>query len=155
MDGGYQHRAEYYTDGPLYRFFNLEVVGSVYKVKRSRERMKLPLVLSLLFLFGCATPDATLSAKETSANPERTINIKPNQCLKTDLLLPLLLKKYNEILIGSGTFDSTRGPLVMMLFTSTGGSWTLVSAGANGIACALIWGENYTVDRPKKTEKSI
>ena len=111
--------------------------------------------LLILVLTGCAAADATLSVKETPSNPERTINIKPNQCLKTDLLLPLLLKKYNEILIGSGTFDSTRGPLVMMLFTSANGSWTLVSAGANGIACALIWGENYTVDRPKKTEKSI
>jgi hypothetical protein len=155
MAGGYKHRVEYYFDDPLYCLFDLEVVGSVYEVERSRERMKLPLILSLLFLFGCTVADATLSVKETPSNPERTINIKPNQCLKTDLLLPLLLKKYNEILIGSGTFDSTRGPLVMMLFTSTSGSWTLVSAGSNGIACALIWGENYRVDKPKKTERGI
>ena len=111
--------------------------------------------LLMLVLTGCVAADATLSVKETPSNPERTINIKPNQCLKTDLLLPLLLKKYNEILIGSGTFDSTRGPLVMMLFTSANGSWTLVSAGANGIACALIWGEHYTVDRLKRAERGI
>jgi len=113
------------------------------------------IVALMLMLTGCVVADASLPIKETPSNPERTINIKPNQCLKTDLLLPLLLKKYNEILIGSGTFDSTRGPLVMMLFTSKSGSWTLVSAGANGIACALIWGENYTVDRLKKSGKSI
>ena len=110
----------------------------------------------MLVLTGCVVADAALfPIKETPANPERTISVRPDQCLKTTLLLPLLLKKYNEILIGSGTFDSTRGPLVMMLFTSKSGSWTLVSAGANGIACALIWGENYTVDRPNKSGKSI
>ena len=115
----------------------------------------------ILALTGCVVAEAALFPLwETtealhSVDPEYTINIRPEQCFKTDLLLPLLLKKYNEILIGSGTFDSTRGPLVMMLFTSTSGSWTLVSAGANGIACALIWGEHYTVDRPKKAERGI
>jgi len=110
----------------------------------------------MLLLTGCVVADASLSSiKDTPANPERTISVRPDQCLKTALLLPLLLKKYNETLIGSGTFDSTRGPLVMMLFTSKSGSWTLVSAGSNGVACALIWGENYTVDRQKKSGKSI
>ena len=114
------------------------------------------IVALMLVLTGCVVADASLfPIKETPANPERTISVRPDQCLKTTLLLPLLLKKYNETLIGSGTFDSTRGPLVMMLFTSANGSWTLVSAGANGIACALIWGENYTVDRLKKSGKSI
>jgi hypothetical protein len=115
----------------------------------------------ILALTGCVVAEAALFPLwETtealhSVDPEYTINIRPEQCFKTDLLLPLLLKKYNEILIGSGTFDSTEGRLIMMLFTSKNGSWTLVSAGNNGIACALIWGKNYKVNRIKKTKKSI
>jgi hypothetical protein len=112
--------------------------------------------LLMLVLTGCVAADASLSSvKDVSPNLEATIALKPNQCLPTDSLAPLLEKQYNEKLISSGTFDSTRGPLVMMLFISASGSWTLVSAGRSGIACALIWGENYTVNRPKKRGKSI
>lgn len=110
----------------------------------------------MLLLTGCVVADASLSSiKDTPANPETTIGVRPNQCLKTTMLLPLLLEKYNEILIGSGTFDSTKGTLVMMLFTSKRGSWTIVSAASTGIACALIWGENYTANKPKKKSRSI
>ena len=80
MDGDYKHRVEHCTDDPLYRFLNLEVAGSVYEVERNTGRMKLPLVLSLLFLFGCAflpAPLAYLNYARTGFDIKQIITDEP------------------------------------------------------------------------------
>ena len=151
MDGSYQHRVEYYFDEPLHCLFDLAVVGSVHKIERSREWMKLPLVLSLLFLFGCATPDAIVPPPGNII-----VTIKPNQCVETAALAPLLLKQYNEKLISSGVVDTNNAAqLLMMMFVSESGSWTLATASSNNVICVLLWGRNHTVNKPKKRGEGI
>jgi hypothetical protein len=107
--------------------------------------MKVFLILSLLVLFGCTTADATPESRST-------LGARPNQCLPITSLAALLKKNFNEKLISSGTLRSTRGQLVVMLFVGGAGSWTMTSVEQNGIACILLWGENYTVNKPKRED---
>ena len=112
------------------------------------------IVALILVLTGCVA-DADLSEKEVAPTIGNIITLKPNQCLPTSALVPLLQRQYDEELMASGVIRAADIPLVMMLFTSESGSWTVTTTSQQGLTCILIWGENYTVDRPKKTEKGI
>ena len=109
----------------------------------------------MLMLTGCVVADADLSEKETSPVIGNIITLRPNQCLPTGTLVPLLRKQYGEKIISSGVIRAADVQLIMMLFTSESGSWTVTTTSQQGLTCILIWGENYTVDRSKKTEKGI
>jgi len=105
----------------------------------------------MLVLTGCVAADADLSTP-TIGN---IVTLKPNQCLPTSALVPLLHQQYDEKLMASGILRAANIPLVMMLFTSESGSWTVTTTSQEGLTCILIWGENYRVNKPKKEEEGI
>jgi hypothetical protein len=109
----------------------------------------------MLVLTGCAVADADLAEKEVAPTIGNIIALRPNQCLPTGTLVLLLRKQHGEKIISSGVIRAADVQLIMMLFTSESGSWTVTTTSQQGLTCILIWGENYTVDRPKKTEKGI
>jgi hypothetical protein len=108
------------------------------------EKIMRGFIVALMFLItGCVAADADLPAP-TIGN---IISLKPNQCLPTSAIVPLLWKNYDEELVSSGTLKTTDIPLVMMLFTSESGSWTVTTTSQQGLTCILIWGENYRVNK--------
>jgi len=113
------------------------------------------IVALMLMLTGCVVADADSSEKETAPAIGNIIALRPNQCLPTSALVPLLRMQYGEKIMSSGVIRAADVQLIMMLFTSESGSWTVTTTSQQGLTCILIWGENYTVDRPKKTEKGI
>tara|TARA_R110000824_G_scaffold162073_4_gene337639 strand:- start:1616 stop:1951 length:336 start_codon:yes stop_codon:yes gene_type:complete len=97
----------------------------------------------MLLITGCVATDADLSTPVIG----NIIALKPDQCLPTSAIVPLLWKNYDEELVSSGTLKTTDIPLVMMLFTSESGSWTVTTTSQDGLTCVLIWGENYRVNK--------
>ena len=106
------------------------------------------IVALMLVLTGCVAADADSSEKEVAPTIGNIITLKPNQCLPTSALVPLLHRQYDEELMASGVIRAADIPLVMMLFTSESGSWTVTTTSQEGLTCILIWGENYRVNKP-------
>ncbi len=98
----------------------------------------------MLVLTGCAAANADLPTPAIG----NIIALKPNQCLPTSTLGSLLYREYDEKLIASGVLRAANIPLVMMLFTSKAGSWTVATTSQEGLTCILIWGENYRANKP-------
>jgi hypothetical protein len=104
----------------------------------------IPVLMFMLLITGCAAADADLPTP-TIGN---IIALKPNQCMPTRILGPLLSQEYGEKLMASGVLQAANIPLIMMLFTSKAGSWTVTTTSQEGLTCVLIWGENYKVNAP-------
>jgi len=105
------------------------------------------IVALMLVLTGCVAADADSSEKEVAPAIGNIITLRPNQCLPTEPLVLLLRKQYGEKIISSGVIRAADVQLIMMLFTSESGSWTVTTTSQQGLTCILIWGENYRVNK--------
>ena len=62
------------------------------------------------------------------------------QCAKHDQLVGLLVKKYSENPVATGTVNDDR---YMQLFVSSPGTWTILMTKTDGQACIVAAGENW------------
>jgi hypothetical protein len=98
--------------------------------------MKCTLVF-LLFLFGCSTlvkPEVV----DTS-----TIRVSSDQCGLTKIIREGL-RRYGERIVSSATMRVTPADTVIVtLFRSPNGDWTIMLDSRNGISCMVLWGKHW------------
>jgi len=62
-------------------------------------------------------------------------------CAKTEALIKSLRENYNEVEVGGGIINERA---VMLTFASPeGATWTVLAAGADGMACVVATGEHW------------
>ena len=107
-------------------------------MEREKQVRKLSLILSLLFLFGCAAvPDKPDMASTTA------IQVNGSQCGPTSTL-KRGIDKLGERLVASALMRITSNDTVIVAFFSgRDGDWTVIIDGRNGISCMVMWGKHW------------
>jgi len=108
-------------------------------VEKERKVTRLFLVLSLLFLFGCAADITKPEVTDTSV-----IRINSNQCGPTSVLKKEI-SRFGESLTASALMKVAPAETVIVnFFSSQDGGWSVIIDGINGISCMVLWGEYWT-----------
>jgi len=101
--------------------------------------IKLSLILSLLFLFGCAAGITKPEVTDTSI-----IRVSSTQCGQTSVLKKEI-SRLGESLVASALMKVAPAETVIVnFFSSQGGEWTVMIDGMNGISCMVLWGQYWT-----------
>jgi len=107
-------------------------------VEEERKVIKLSLVLSLLFLFGCAADITKPEVTNTSV-----IRINSNQCGPTPVL-KREISRLGESLTASALMKvAPTETVIVSFFSNQDGEWTVMIDGMNGISCMVLWGEYW------------
>lgn len=118
--------------------------------------MQLIKLLPVLLLLSCATP-----AEEAAMSP---VLFKKDQCKPVGNMDKFLFKTSGQTISASAIMalqPSTKAgrpilpDLVTLFYIGANGSWTIVTVGPNGIACALLWGTDFEVRKPKEKENAV
>ena len=113
-------------------------------MEEERKVIKLSLVLSLLFLFGCAADITKPEVTGTSV-----IRINSNQCGPTPILKEEI-SRLGESLNASALMKIAPSETVIVsFFSSQDGEWTVIIDGVNGISCMILWGKYWTASGQK------
>ena len=108
-------------------------------MEEERKVTRLSLVLSLLFLFGCAADITKPEVTDTSV-----IRINSNQCGPTSVLKKEI-SRFGESLTASALMKVAPSETVIVnFFSSQDGGWSVIIDGINGISCMVLWGEYWT-----------
>jgi len=107
-------------------------------VEKERKVTRLSLVLSLLFLFGCAADITKPEVMDTSV-----IRINSNQCGPTPVL-KREMSRLGESLTASALMRvAPTETVIVSFFSSRSGEWTVIIDGMNGISCMVLWGKYW------------
>ena len=68
-------------------------------------------------------------------------NAQPAPCSPRDVIAERLSEKYGEVPIQRGI--ALEGAMVVELFASPAGSWSLVTTNADGVSCLLAAGQDW------------
>ena len=68
-------------------------------------------------------------------------------CGDRDSIIKRLAQKWQESLVAQAL--TNRGPLLELLRTSDGSTWTLIISQANGVSCVIMAGEDWRPVKPK------
>jgi len=100
--------------------------------------IRLPLVLSLLFLVGCSGVPEKSIATNTS-----TIRVDSTQCGPT-AITRLELEELGEKVVASALMRVTESETVIVtFFNGRDGNWSIMVDSRNGISCMVMWGEYW------------
>jgi hypothetical protein len=113
--------------------------------------IRLSLVLSLLFLFGCTGVPEKSVATNTSV-PEKsiatntsTIRVDNTQCGPTPATR-LELERLGETVVASALMRVTASETVIVTFFSgRDGDWSVMVDSRNGISCMVMWGKHWSM----------
>ena len=109
-------------------------------MEEERKVIKLSLVLSLLFLFGCTADITKPEVTNTSV-----IRINSNQCGPTSIL-KREISRLGESLTASALMKvAPTETVIVNFFSSQDGGWSVIIDGINGISCMVLWGEYWMV----------
>ena len=107
-------------------------------MEEERKVTRLSLVLSLLFLFGCAADITKPEVTNTSV-----IRINSNQCGPTPVL-KREISRLGESLTASALMKvAPTETVIVSFFSNQDGEWTVMIDGMNGISCMVLWGEYW------------
>jgi len=113
-------------------------------VEEERKVIKLSLVLSLLFLFGCAADITKPEVTDTSVIRASNAKCGPTSILKKEI------SRLGESLTASALMKIAQSETVIVnFFSSRSGEWTVIIDGVNGISCMILWGKYWTASGQK------
>jgi len=100
--------------------------------------IRLAIVLSLLLLFGTSAV-----AEKSEEGNASSIRMDPSQCSPT-LVSRVGLEQLGEKVVASALMKVTSTDAVIVtVFNSQSGDWTIMIDGENGISCMIMWGSNW------------
>jgi len=100
--------------------------------------IKLAIVLSLLLLFGTSAV-----AEKPEVGNTSSIRMNPSQCGPT-LSSRVGLEQLGEKVVASAMMKVTlTDTVIVTLFNSQSGDWTIMIDGKNGVSCMVMWGKNW------------
>lgn len=94
------------------------------------------ILVFLLFLFGCSTlkPEVVNTA---------TIKVSSDQCGLTTIIREGL-RRHGERIVSTATMRVTPADTVIVtMFRSSNGDWTIMLDSRNGISCMVLWGKHW------------
>ncbi len=100
--------------------------------------MKLSFVLSLLFLVGCSAVPEKPEVVDASV-----IRVSDSQCAPT-ISAQMQLERLGEKLLASALMKvSLTDTVIVTVFKSQTGDWTIMINSQNGLSCMVMWGEYW------------
>ena len=107
-------------------------------MEEERKVTRLSLVLSLLFLFGCAADITKPEVTNTSV-----IRINSNQCGPTPVLKEEISRLGESLTASALMRVAPSETVIVSFFSSRSGEWTVMIDGMNGISCMVLWGKYW------------
>ena len=114
--------------------------------------MKLSLIVSLLFLFGCV---AVAEPEKPEVVNTSIIRVSGSQCGPTPSAR-MELDKLGEKLVASALMKVTPTDTLIVTFFSSPetGEWSVMIDGKNGTSCMVMWGGNWRTVRQETGQES-
>jgi hypothetical protein len=98
--------------------------------------MKFLIIFCLLFLSACST------LKSEAVNTA-SIKVSSDQCGLTKIIRKGL-RQYGERIVSTATMRVTPADIIIVtLFRSPNGDWTIMLDSRNGISCMVLWGKHW------------
>lgn len=108
------------------------------------------IVTAIIFLLtSCTGATPNLPGKLKNITEQRLLP----RCLPAPEMSRVLFKQFKETVKASGILQSAPKKMLVLLYSSNKGSFTVTITGHDKISCAVFWGSDYSVEDSKSGVK--
>jgi len=100
-------------------------------------------------LAGCvgATPNVPVKLKNIAEQRQLP------RCLPAPEMSRVLFKQFKETVKASAILQSAPKKLLILIYSSTNGTFTITITGQDQISCAILWGSDYSIEKKRNSIK--